>query len=90
MNPTTKQILKSVLIATAEKMGMVIATALVSHGLLAPAQVAGFDQIFVGLVVGALTMAWAWYRAHGRALIAAELAQFQAQMNEQKNSTTSK
>lgn len=78
MDDTTKSIIKAVAVASLEKIGMAAGTALVAKGLLAPGQLGGFDQIFVGFIIGVASVAWAWYRANGAALVEAELKKMRA------------
>lgn len=47
--------------------------ALLSHGVLVPAQVTGFDQVISGLVMIVLGALVGWYRDHGKALAQAEI-----------------
>lgn len=81
MNDTLKTLLMSFVKTAADRGAIALGVALLTHGLLVPAQVAGFDQIASGLAMLAVGAAVAWYREHGKALLQAEVTKLNAQVD---------
>lgn len=81
MNDTLKTLIISFAKTAADRGAIAIGVALLSHGILVPAQVAGFDQILSGLAMLGVGVAVAWYREHGKALLKAECDKLNAQVD---------
>lgn len=81
MNATLKVLAVSFAKSVVDRGVIALGVALLSHGVLVPAQVTGFDQIASGAVMILLGTAVGWYRDHGKALVQAEVNRLNAQVD---------
>lgn len=81
MDPTLKSAAWSLAKSVVDRAVVGAGVALLSHGVLVPAQVTGFDQVVSGLVMIVLGAVVGWYRDHGKALLKAEIDRLNTQID---------
>lgn len=81
MNDELKVALTSFAKSVVDRGVVALGVALLSHGVLVPAQVTGFDQVVSGIATILIGAAVGWYRDHGKALVQAEAERLNAQVD---------